>query len=174
MIPGVKKVGSLFTPSEVNSVLYKDWFLEELARVGIELVTVPVNSSADLAQAAIELCMNDIQAVCQIADNTTRQGFALVARKAAEKNLPVFVFDSDEMADGATVCLARDYYEAGMEAAEKAIRVLNGENPAGIPISNTKSEKLLYDPDLVRKYNLKISNAFLQKATVFKDDKNNH
>lgn len=167
MIPGVTAVGTLFTPAEINSVFYKDLLDQELKKTGISLVAVPVTSSADLAQAATDLCMKNIQAVCQIADNTTRQGFALVARKASDQGLPVFVFDSDEIPQGATVCLARDYFDAGLEAAEKAVRILRGESPSSIPFSNTQTEKLQYVPDKANAYHLVLSPAFLEKATIF-------
>ncbi len=169
--PHVKMVGTLFTPSEINSVLYKDWFAEALEHEGIGLVSLPVTSSADLSQAASELVRQDIQLVCQVVDNMTRPGFALIARRAAESNLPVFVFDSDQMREGGAVCLARDYYDAGLEAAEKAVRVLRGESPATIPFSNTQSEKLLYNPKLTERFNLQLTPSFLSKAQVFNNSK---
>lgn len=166
-LPGVKQVGTLFTPAEINSVLYKDWFAEALSRHGISLVATPVTSSADIPQSADEMCRNDIQMVCQVADNMTRPGFGLIARKASEKGLPVFVFDSDQMASGGAVCVSRDYYDAGLEAAEKAVKVLNGESPADIPFSNTRSVKLLYNPGLIKQYGLSVPASFRQKARVY-------
>ncbi|PKP53918.1 MAG: hypothetical protein CVT92_01780 [Bacteroidetes bacterium HGW-Bacteroidetes-1] len=172
-MPEAKNVGTLFTPAEINSVLYKDWFLEALKKQGIGLEAIPVTSSADITQATSELCRKNIQVVCQIVDNMTRPGFALIARKASENNMPVYVFDSDQMRDGGVVCLARDYYDAGLEAAEKAVRVLQGENPAMIPFRNTRSEKLIYNPELAEKYRLQLSKIFLEKATVFINQKKN-
>jgi ABC-type uncharacterized transport system substrate-binding protein len=169
-LPDTRRVGTLFTPAEINSVLYKDWFKEALEKEGMELVTVPVTSSADVAQSAIELCGQDIQMVAQVVDNLTRPGFALIARKAAENNLPVFVFDSAQMKDGGVLCLARDYYDAGLEAAEKAVRVLRGENPGDIPFNNTQSEKLILNPELADYYNLRISDDLMKKATLYKPE----
>jgi ABC-type uncharacterized transport system substrate-binding protein len=166
-LPGVRNVGTLFTPGEINSVLYKDWFKEALKAEGIELVAIPVTSGADVAQSAIELCSKEIQAVAQIVDNLTRPGFALIARKSMEKNLPVYVFDSDQMKDGGTICLARDYYDAGLEAAEKAVRILKGENPKIIPFSNTKSEKLILNPELADRYGLVISEELEKTAHLY-------
>lgn len=165
-LPGIKCVGTLYTPAEINSVLYKDWFKDALQKKGIGLVAVPVTSSADVPQAAIELCRNDIQLVCQVVDNLTRPGFALISRKAAENNLPVFVFDSDQIKDGGTICLSRDYYDAGLEAGEMAVSVLQGKSPALIPFRNTSSEKLIYNPALADKYKLRISDTFSAKAIV--------
>ena len=169
-VPHVTRVGTLFTPAEINSVLYKDWFKEALTKEGIELVAVPVTSSADVAQSAIELCGTDIGLVAQIVDNLTRPGFALIARKAAEQNLPVYVFDSDQMKDGGILCLARDYYNAGLEAAEKAVRILRGENPENIQFNNTQSEKLILNLELAEKYNLIVSDELRKKATTYKQE----
>ncbi|MGV8096594.1 MAG: ABC transporter substrate-binding protein [Mangrovibacterium sp.] len=167
-LPAVKHVGTLFTPAEINSVLYKDWFKEALKQQGIELTAIPVTSSADVPQSAAELCRNNIQVVCQVVDNLTRPGFALISRKAAENNLPVYVFDSDQFKDGEVICLSRDYYDAGLEAAEMAVSVLKGTSPAQIPFANTKSEKLLYNKQLAEKFKLNLSEAFLKKAIIKK------
>lgn len=165
--PDTRRVGTLFTPGEINSVLYKDWFKEALEKRGMELVAVPVSSSADVAQGAAELVGKDIQLVGQIVDNLTRPGFALIARKAMENNLPVYVFDSDQMKNGGTICLARDYYDAGLEAAEKAVRILQGENPKNIPFNNTQSEKLIINPELAKRYGLVISDELKNNADIY-------
>jgi len=166
-LPGTKRVGTLFTPAEINSVIYKDLFDSALRDEGIELIALPVTSSAEIAQAAAELCRKNIQVLSQVVDNLTRPGFALIARKAAENNIPVYVFDSDQMKDGGAICLARDYYDAGLEAAELAIRILRGENPGDIPFANTQSEKLLINYDLAKKYNLILSEELRKEATPF-------
>ena len=166
-VPEARRVGTLFTPGEINSVLYKDWFKEALEKEGLELIAIPVTSSADVPQAAADLCGRDIHVLCQVVDNMTRPGFALIARRAAEKNVPVFVFDSDQMKDGGVICLSRDYYDAGLEAAVKAVRVLRGENPAFIPFSNTQSETLLVNMELAKRYGLKLPDELIKKATLY-------
>ncbi len=166
-VPGVRSVGTLYTPAEINSVLYMEWFRDALKQYGLELVTVPVTSSADVAQAATEMCRKKIQVVCQIVDNLTRPGFALIADKARQSQLPVFVFDSDQMRDGGNVCLSRDYYDAGLEAAEKAVRILQGENPAKIPFSNTRSMKKIYHPEMVKQLRIKLPQWFLSHAETY-------
>lgn len=166
-LPTAQRIGTLFTPGEINSVLYKDWFEQALVAEGLELEAVPVSSSADVAQAAMQLCSRNIDVVAQVVDNLTRPGFALIARKAHENDLPVYIFDTDQMKDGAVLCLARDYYDAGLEAAQKVVRILNGENPADIPFENTRSEKLLINRSLAQKYNLRLTEQLLKQAVEF-------
>jgi ABC-type uncharacterized transport system substrate-binding protein len=166
-LPTAHRVGTLFTPGEINSVLYKNWFKDALEKEGIELVEIAVNSSADVAQAAIELVSQDIQALAQVVDNLTRPGFALIARKATEKNLPIYVFDSDQMKHDGDICLAIDYFDAGVEAAQKAVRILKGEQPRDIPFSNTSSERLMINPELAHRHHLTISAEMMDRATIY-------
>ncbi len=166
-LPGARRVGTLFTPSEINSVLYKDWLKAALENEGIELMAVPVTAGTEVAQCAIQLCSKDIQAVVQIVDNLTRPGFALIARKADERDLPVYVFDGDQMNEGATLALARDYYDAALEAAEKAFRVLQGENPGDIPFSNTQSERRMINLQLAERFHLKIHDEMMNRMTPY-------
>ncbi len=166
-LPHARRVGTLFTPAEINSVLYKDWFAEALAERGLELVAVPVTQSADVPQSAAELFRQDIHVLAQVVDNLTRPGFGLISRRAADKNIPVYVFDSDQMKDGGTIAVACDYYQAGIEAAEKAFRVLNGENPALIPFSNVQKVRLIINPELTRKYDINVSDALYERAELY-------
>ncbi|WP_028321801.1 ABC transporter substrate-binding protein [Desulfatiglans anilini] len=166
-LPGIQRAGTLFTPAEVNSVFYKDALAEALEKEGIELVSVPVTSSAEVAQGAVDLCGKDIQALVQIPDNLTRPGFALIARKAGERDLPVYVFDTDQMKEGGVLALARDYYDAGLEAAEIAVRILRGADPKDIAFSNTRSEKLIVNSGLVRRFGLHLSEETMRKATLY-------
>jgi ABC-type uncharacterized transport system substrate-binding protein len=156
VLPDVRRVGTLFTPAEINSVLYKNWFSEALHAQGLELVSVPVTSSSEITQAAAELVRQDIQLVAQVVDNLTRPGFALIARQAAENHLPVFVFDSDQMKEGGTLALARDYHEAALEAAEMAVAVLKGASAGGIPFRNASQTQLIVDQDKARQFGLQM------------------
>lgn len=167
VMPRARRVGSIFTPSEINSVLYKDWLAEALKRVDIELVAVPVTSSAETAEATTALCRERIDAVCQIVDNTTRPGFAQIARKATEAGLPLFCFETSQIKSGAVLSLARDYYQAGLEAGEVAVRVLRGESPAGIPFANTRSETLTVYPEAAARLGLTLPAGVVQRAQVF-------
>ncbi len=168
-LPGARRIGTLFTPAEINSVLYKNWFAEALAEYDLKLVAVPVTMSADVPQSAAELFRQDIQVIAQVVDNVTRPGFGLIARRAADNNIPVYVFDSDQMKDGGVLAVACDYYQAGKEAAEKALRVLNGESPALIPFSNVQTVQLIINPGLVGKYNIQISDVLYERAEIYNE-----
>ncbi len=165
-LPEVRRVGTLFTPAEINSQLYRDWFEEALYSRGLELVSVPVTSTAEITQAAEALCAEKIDLIAQIPDNTTRPGFPQIIKKARERNLPVYTFDTPQMKYGAILGVARDYFDAGLEASEKVLRVLAGTSPGEIPFSNIQAEKLLLNLELAEKYGLSVSPELREKAVL--------
>jgi ABC-type uncharacterized transport system substrate-binding protein len=167
VLPGAHRAGTLFSPGEINSVLYKDWLAAALKSEGIELVAVPVTASAETADAAVALCRERIDAVCQIVDNTTRPGFAQIVRRAGDAGLPVFCFETNQLKDGAVLALARDYYQAGLEAGEIGVRVLRGASPATIPFANTRSEHLMVNPGAAARLGLTLPAGVLQRAEIF-------
>ncbi len=164
LMPNAKKVGTLFTPAEINSVLYKDWLAQALDAEGMRLVAVPVNSSADTSEAAAALCRGDIDLVCQILDNTTRPGFAAIVRHADQKQVPTFCFEKSQMRYGPVLALARDYYDAGYEAGQVAIRVLRGEDPAKIPFSNSKTLHLVLNNEALNRYGISVPEDIASRA----------
>ncbi len=165
-LPEVRRVGTLFTPGEINSQLYRNWFEEALHSQGLELVSVPVTSTAEITQAVEALCAEKIDLIAQIPDNTTRPGFPQIVRKARERNLPVYTFDTPQMKYGAILGVARDYFDAGLEASEKVLRVLAGTSPGEIPFSNIQAEKLLLNLELAEKYGLFVSPELRGKAKL--------
>jgi ABC-type uncharacterized transport system substrate-binding protein len=165
-LPDTRRVGTLFTPAEVNSLVYKQGFEEALKPLGIELVCVPVTSTAETSESTTALCREKIDLVCQISDNTTRPAFGQIARKATDSGLPIFAFDTNQVKAGAILALARDYYDAGLEAGEQAVRILRGENPANIPFANTRSETLTINPAVAAKVGLTIPESVLRRAKV--------
>ncbi len=169
-MPQVTRVGTLYAPSEINSQLYRAWFEEALQAEGIRLVAVPVNASADVSEATLALLRTGIQLVCQIADNATRPGYGQIIARASAAGLPFFCFDSSGLQFGGTLALARDYYQAGREAAEVALEVLQGRRPDHIPFANTRSEVLLVNPERMKAFGLALPPEFADRAVIHHED----
>lgn len=167
MLPAAETVGTLFTPSEVNSELYRHWFEEALAEEGIRLVSVPVNASADTVEATTALLRQSPAVLAQISDNATRPGYANIISRASADGVPFFCFDSAGMQDGAALALARDFYHTGMEAAAVAVRVLQGEDPARIPFANTATEMLVINPTVLDRFGLRLPADYQAQSTVY-------
>lgn len=162
--PDVKTIGTLYCLSEINSVFYKDELEKEAHRNGIRLLAVSVSSSGEVADAAAALCQKEIQAVCQISDNVTAAAFAVILKTAGRARLPVFVFQTSQVRDGAIVGLSRDFKDAGRDAGVLAARVVRGESVARIPFKPCLTTKLTVNPAAARALGFPLPEALLREA----------
>jgi putative ABC transport system substrate-binding protein len=169
--PAIRRIGTLFVPSEPNSVYFKDELTKTAAAAGVEVVTVPVSTTGEVADAALALASRHLDAICQIADNLTASTFASIAQAARRTRVPLFGFSSGQARFGAAVVVARDYFEGGKESALLAARVMRGESPGAIPFSPTKKIKLVLNPAAAKTYGLTLPPALLKRADVVVEQK---
>ena len=141
--PQYKRVGTLFCPAEINSVYHKDVFAADAARRGIKVEAVAVNTPSDLPDASVALCSLGVDAIVQISDNLSAAGFSSIGRAAQRARIPLFSFNSTTIQHGAAVVISRDYHQGGVEAAEAAVRIMRGADPAKIPFALISKTKLL-------------------------------
>lgn len=163
-LPHAKRVGTLFVPSETNSVYNMEKTVEAARKLGIEMVTVPANTSAEVSDAAHALLSRRIDAICQIAGNLTAASFPSIAQAARRAKIPVFAFQSNQAYEGASVVVARDYYDGGREAALLAARVMRGESPAGIPFEPLRTTRLFVNLKWAKACGLKIPESLRARA----------
>jgi putative ABC transport system substrate-binding protein len=136
VLPHAKRVGTLFTPGEVNSVLARQRFEKPLKGAGLELVSVPVNSSTEVSEAALSLCQS-VDVVCQISDNLSNSSFPAIARACQMAKAPLFTFSPTKVKDGAVLGVGTDFAENGRDAGLLVAEVIRGKDPARIPFRAT-------------------------------------
>lgn len=132
--PQYRRIGTLYCPAESNSVDLMEILVREGRARGITVDTVPVNSPAELADAAQSLAGRPIDAIVQISDNITSAGFTAITKAARQARKPLFSLNSTTAALGAPVSFGRDYVDSGRATAAMVERVMRGESPASIPI----------------------------------------
>jgi ABC-type uncharacterized transport system substrate-binding protein len=163
LLPSVRAIGTLFVPSEVNSVHHKDQLVSAARKAGIEVVAVPANTNSEVSDAALALSSRKIDAICQIPGNLTASSFPSIVQAAGRFRLPIFAFQSVQ-AQGSVMILARDYHDAGREAALIAARVMRGENPGRIPFKPYTRTKIIVNLDAARAAGLTIPSSLIQQA----------
>jgi ABC-type uncharacterized transport system substrate-binding protein len=166
IIPGVKSIGTLFSPGELNSVRNMNYFKEHAETAGIELITVPVNSSSESADAALSLVARKPEVVCQIIDNLTSLSAATIIRTCREHQVPVFGFVSDQSEKGAILVVSRDYVQAGIDAVRLAKKIFDGANPAEIPFEFVSRTEILINSVAARENGITIPEEILNRENT--------
>jgi ABC-type uncharacterized transport system substrate-binding protein len=157
-MPDAKKIGTLYTPTEINSVIYKDKLKKAAEKAGYEFVELAVYQSSDISNAADVLCSKDIDAFCQISDNLNNAAIASIASATEKSSVPLFTFISNPVKKSmAIACVARDYYQCGIDAAKLAVDVLNGANPAKIPFTYASSTKIFINKKMAEEFGIELT-----------------
>lgn len=162
--PSCRRLGTLFCPSEANSVDLRDALAAECEKRGLTLESVAANSSSELTDAAASLAARPIDAVVQISDNLSSAGFAAIARAARQAHKPLFSLNSSTVPLGAAVAMGRDYHEVGRETVRLLERVIRGENPEKIPFVLPKKITLSLSLPNAKAVGMNIPEELMQKA----------
>jgi ABC-type uncharacterized transport system substrate-binding protein len=166
ILPGTKKIGTLYTPGELNSVKNMNFLKQYAELAGIELMVMPVNSSSETADATLSLIARQPEIFCQIVDNLTSLSVASIIRICREHQIPVFGFVSDQAEKGAVLVLSRDYRQAGLDAARLAKKILDGTNPAEMPFEFVSRTNILINPPVAALYNISIPDELYRRENA--------
>lgn len=142
VLPTASKLGTLYVPSEVNSV-YSYNLLEEAAKTAkYELASMGVSAGTEVLDATQSLCEQHLDAICLSNSNLTGVTFPTIAQVTGRRKMPVFAFLGSTAPQGAVVVLTRDFYDMGVDSANLAARVMRGESAASVPFHACTASKL--------------------------------
>jgi putative tryptophan/tyrosine transport system substrate-binding protein len=134
MIPEVQTIGTIWTPSELNSEYYMKLQQKAAEEAGLKVIAVPIYSTVEMSEAVLSLVNRGIDCFYQISDNLTSTGLEAEIKIANEEKIPIFCNQTSDVARGAAVGLGWSFYDAGYEAGKLAIQVYHGKKPENMPI----------------------------------------
>lgn len=131
--PEAKTVGMLFCSSEQNSRFQIDIAEAACKAEGLDFVEATVSNSNEIQQVTQALC-SKCDVIYSPTDNMIAAGMSLVAQVAIENKKPTIVGEEGMCDAGGLATYGINYYELGKQTAKMAVEVLNGKNPAEMPI----------------------------------------
>ena len=163
IVPNAVRVGVLYNAGEVNSVVQVEIARAAAAELGLQLVEATAASSSEVLQAAQSL-QGRVDAIYVPTDNTVVSALESVVMVAERARLPLIAGEADSVAKGALASVSIDYYQLGRQTADIAYRVLQGENPADIPIEYQSEMSIVLNLDAARRMNVTIPESVIAKA----------
>ncbi len=164
VMPDARRVGAMFCPAEVNSVLNHDQFCAAAKKANLEVVSMGVNTPAEVPDTALALCGKQIDVFSLPTANMTAAAFPSIVQATNRARIPAFVFLSGLLEQGATAVVARDYYDMGHAAGNLAARVMRGEKPGAIPFHQMTDSRLLLNRDAAKQCRVSFPDDLVQKA----------
>lgn len=160
--PGAKKVGIVYASGEVNSQVQVDAVTEAAGPLGLEVVTKTVTTANDIAAATEAL--GDVDAIYVPTDNMVVAGIASLVQVAEDKQIPVIGAEAGTVEGGAVITLGIDYTKLGYQTGEMALKVLEGADPATMPVEVSNEFAYVVNEDAAKRMGATIPEAILAEA----------
>ena len=142
MHPGLKRVGLVWNPAEANSVIATKAGREVCASLGIELVEANAENATMVGDAVSSVLARNVDAIWVSPDLTTAHGLDIIIRKAQLAKVPVISSVPTNKTTGTLFDLGANYHAIGYEVGKIAADVLDGRDPANIPVENMTLSRL--------------------------------
>src|SRR5882724_1261174 len=143
MRPELKTVGLVWNPTEANSVAQTKIARAVCAELGLTLAEANADNSTAALESANSLISRGVEALWISGDVTISLASSVIINAASRAKIPVFTALPPNVRQGALFDLGADYIEVGRSVGRLAADVLDGKNPAAIPVENFVPEVFL-------------------------------
>jgi len=157
---GTLTVGMIFNQSEPQSVESMERIRKLAAGNNIKLITLPVNSSADVQLVTASLLSKNIDVFFANPDNTVFESFETIVQSCNKNNIPIFTSEAGLVERGALVAYGADIYQWGYQAGEEAAQYLKTKSTNGLHWKMVLVRKKVYNPAAAKKFGVTIPSNF--------------
>ena len=163
IVPNVKSVGYIYSPSEINSTVVLKNLQIHLSKQNISLVAVPAQRTADISTAAITL-KGKVDLIYTTTDNNVVSAYESLVKFANENKIPLLASFPDAIERGAVAAYGMSYYDVGRQSGKLVVRILKGEKPGNIAPELGQSLRLVINADAAKKQGVNLSTEIIQSA----------
>ena len=165
-IPGVKAIGTLVYSGDTGPLKNFERMKKSCDKRGLRLETITVSSQSEVADAINALCQKKIDVVLQIPDNVTISAFSSIKKSTLKNHIPLFCFITNQIKTGAIAGVTGDYIQQGRDAADIAIQIFDGTDPATIPFQGLEKTQLVINKKHAAEYHITIPDEVLNSADI--------
>jgi putative tryptophan/tyrosine transport system substrate-binding protein len=134
MHPGLRNIGIVWNPSESNSGAFVLKARTACAAMGITLLEANADNAAGVLEAAQSTISRGAQAIWVGGDVTVSVAIDSLVAAGRKAGIPVFTITPGKPDRGTLFDIGINFYECGKLTGALAAEVLNGADPATIPI----------------------------------------
>ncbi len=157
---GKLKVGMLYNQSEPQSEEALNRIRQLSEQLNIDLVYLPVNSTADVQLVTQSLLTKNIDAFFANPDNTVFGSFETIIKACNNAKVPVFTSEAGLVARGAVAAYGADIYQWGYQAGEQAAAFLKNKSTKGLNWEMVKLRKRVYNATAAKQFNISVPPDF--------------
>jgi len=125
IFPQAKRVGALINQSEPQSVDALERIRKDAAALGLELVSLPANNSAETQLVIERLIDQKIDVFFALPDNTIFASFETIVSSCDKAMIPIITSEAGLVSRGALAGFGANMYDWGYASGQDAVQFLN-------------------------------------------------
>ncbi len=164
VVPNAKRIGMVYNPGEVNSVVVANNLKSILAQSGMTLVEAAAPRSVDVGSAAKSL-VGKVDAIYTNTDNNVVSAYESLVKVGNDAKIALIASDPDSVKRGAIAAFGVNYYDLGRQTGKVVVRILKGQNPGTIASATGNQLELLVNATAAKKQGVTLSPDLLKSAS---------
>jgi putative ABC transport system substrate-binding protein len=165
ILPNVKKIGIVYSSSEINSAISVSYIKDECRKRGITIDERTITSESEVQIAVSAILSNNIDLFFIPADNTAQTSSPAIISMCNKKGIPVFTGIPGIVENGGIATVGTNYYELGKLNANQVVQIIKNHKKASeIPVSIANSGDIYLNLTAAKKLNIVFSKNIIDKA----------
>lgn len=156
LVPSAKKVGLIYTQSEPQSVAALEGVRKICRKQNLQLLAMPVNSSAETQTIVDLLLAKDIDVFFALPDNVVFSSFETLVQSCNRSGVPIFTSEQGLVGRGALAAFGADMYAWGYQSGCNAVYFLKAGKGIIPKLEEVKKRSKVINEEQAKKFNINI------------------
>jgi len=161
LLPGAKRVGTVFNQSEPQSQDAFDAVARKCKELGLEIVSLPVNNSSETQMVTQALLNKKIDVFFALPDNVIFASFETIAKACNAAGVPIFTSEAGLVTRGALASFGADFYYWGFQAGNQAAKYLASGKKIIPKTEIVNLRKKIYNEEVARRFGITPDSTFI-------------
>ncbi len=161
LMPQVKRIGTIYNQSELQSRLAFSRLEEQCQRYGWELFSLPVNNSSETQMVTASLLARKPDVFFALPDNVIFASFETVAELCNRQHVPIFTSEAGLVVRGAVASFGADFYLWGFQAGQQAAAFLKSQSMADLKPEIVRVRKRVINRQAAARYSIVADTTFV-------------
>ncbi len=161
VMPGAKKIGTIYNQSEPQSVDAMNRLQSLCDKHGLAFEKLPVNNTNEAQLVTDALLHKNIDAFFALPDNVVFSAMEVIVKECDAAHVPVFTSEEGLVKRGALAGFGADMYQWGHQAGLQAALFLKTKSLAGLQPEMIKVRRRVFNPEKAGIFKMSFDSGFV-------------
>ena len=160
LFPSAKKVGTIYSASESQSIDALNRLKASCEKMGIELEAIPVTNSSETQLITESLLSKNIDVFFALPDNVIFSSFETVVKSCNDKNIPIITSEAGLVSRGALASFGADMYQWGFQSGVQAAQFLKEKSTKNLQPQLVNNRKKVMNEQVAKQFKITPDSSF--------------